>query len=448
MTLFALIFYNLLFPLLFVLYLPIFLFKLIKRGDYNGGFLERFGIFSASKKEKLKNLKSPIWVHAVSLGETITALSFIREWTKLEPGLQFVLSTTTSSGQKLAQKQAPKNVVTIYCPIDYFICVWAALNTIKLQMLIIFEVEIWPNLIVFASRLNIKLALVNGRMSDNSARNYSRHRWFFRNIFSRFSIICAQSEEDAHRIKAIIGNQLHVKVCNTMKFDQGAPDLQENHMRALIDRVFPDKNRIIFIAASTHPGEELTMVRAFKIMIAEFPSLEFILAPRHIERANEVEKLLKKESINYALLTDLVESRGNDHSSPLITGSFSGELKKNILLVNTTGELRSLYAISDIVFIGKSLGKNRGGHNIIEPAIFGKPIIFGRNMDNFRQVAKIFKENNAAIEVENEQGFLLAFHRLLSDPVERKRLEKISRETVEKNRGAISKTIELLRADN
>ena len=120
-----------------------------------------------------------------------------------------------------------------------------------------------------------------------------------------------------------------------MKFDQDAPDLKENHLGKLIDRVFQDKNRLIFIAASTHPGEELIMVRAFKLMIAEFPSLEFILAPRHIERANEVEKLLKKESIGYALLTDLVESRGNGRNSLPITGSFSGDVKKNILLVNT-----------------------------------------------------------------------------------------------------------------
>jgi 3-deoxy-D-manno-octulosonic-acid transferase len=233
-----------------------------------------------------------------------------------------------------------------------------------------------------------------------------------------------------------------------MKFDQGAPELQENRLGDLIDRVFINKNRLIFIAASTHPGEELIMVRAFKVMVAAFPFLELILAPRHIERANEVEKLLKKENIHYALLTDLVKSGGNVPNSPPITGSISGGLKKRALLVNTTGELRSLYAISDIVFIGKSLGENRGGHNIIEPAIFGKPIIFGRNMDNFRQVAKIFKENNAAIEVDNEKDFLVAFHRLLSDPAERKRLEKISKETVAKNRGAINKTIDLLRGDN
>lgn len=448
MVILALIIYNLFFPVLFAIYLPIFLTKLMKRGGFKKGFLERFGIFSASKKELLRSLQNPIWIHAVSVGETIAALSFIRQWTKREPGLQFVLSTTTSTGQKIAQKQLPENVVTIYCPIDFFICVWRVFKTINLQMLIIFEVEIWPNLIAFAARRKIRLALVNCRMSDRSARNYARHRWFFNYVFSRFSVICTQTQEDAFRIKTIIGDRPQIKVCNTMKFDQVTADCQNDNLYQLVDAVFPGSNRIIFIAASTHPGEEIIMVRALKSMIADFPSLYLILAPRHTERTSEVEKILQNEHIDYGLLTKLLKLFKNNGHSPLEAQNIFGELNKRVLLVDTTGELMSLFDVSNIVFIGKSLGDNRGGHNIIEPAIFGKPIIFGRNMDNFRQVAQIFKENNAAIEVGDKEEFLRVFHRLLADPVEREQLSKNSRKTVEKHRGAINKTIDLIKNEN
>lgn len=389
-------------------------------------------------------MRNPVWIHSVSVGETIAALSFIREWSKREPDLQFVLSTTTSTGQKIAKRQSPENVISVYCPFDYFICVWSFLKTFKPQMLIIFEVEIWPNLIFFTTWRKIKLALVNCRMSDKSARNYASHRWFFNYVFSRFSLICTQTEEDANRIRSIIGDQSYIKVCNTMKFDQ-VIDSQNDNTRLLIYNVFPDKDRIIFTAASTHPGEEIIMIRAYKTLLADFPSLNFILAPRHAERTVDVEKIFQDENIDYVLLTELKKSPGNH--SDIFSGEKNvlGRMKKRVLLVNTTGELTSLLALSDVVFVGKSLGGNNGGHNIIEPAIFGKPIIFGSNMNNFREVAKIFKDNNAAIQVEDEQEFLQALRCLLNDPDERQRLSRVSQMVVEKNRGAINKTIELLR---
>ena len=447
MPLIALIFYNIFFPIFFISYLPVFIAKLVKRGDFKEDFWERFGFFSASKKKQLKSLQNPIWIHAVSVGETITALSFLREWSKQEPDLKFVLSTTTSTGQKIARKQSPKNVISIYCPIDFFISVWSTFNTVKPKMLIIFEVEIWPNLVALAAWRKIKLALVNCRMSDKSAQGYSRHRWFFNHIFSRFSLICTQTKEDACRIKSIIGDQPHIKVCNTMKFDQ-VMDSQSDSISSPINTVFPDKNRLIFIAGSTHPGEEVIMVKTFKSLVVDFPSLNFILAPRHAERTYDVEKILKKEDMDYVLLTELKESLKNVNSAMSKEIINQGKAKRKVLLVNTTGDLMGLFAVSDIVFMGKSLCGVKGGHNIIEPAIYGKPVIFGSNMDNFRQVVKIFKDNKAAVEVKNEQEFCRTLRRLLSDPAERECLGRISREVVEKNRGAINKTIDLLRGNN
>jgi 3-deoxy-D-manno-octulosonic-acid transferase len=232
-----------------------------------------------------------------------------------------------------------------------------------------------------------------------------------------------------------------------MKFDQ-VMDSQSDSISSPINTVFPDKNRLIFIAGSTHPGEEVIMVKTFKSLVVDFPSLNFILAPRHAERTYDVEKILKKEDMDYVLLTELKESLKNVNSAISKEIINQGKAKRKVLLVNTTGDLMGLFAVSDIVFMGKSLCGVKGGHNIIEPAIYGKPVIFGSNMDNFRQVVKIFKDNKAAVEVKNEQEFCRTLRRLLSDPAERECLSRISREVVEKNRGAINKTIDLLRGNN
>ena len=427
------------FPLLFLIYLPFFITKLTRRGNFKEGFWERFGFYSRSKKDQLTCAPRPVWIHAVSVGETVAALSLIRVWSKLQPELNFVLSTTTSTGQQIARDRSPQNVVPLYFPLDFYVCTWSALKTIRPRIFIIFEVEIWPNIIVSASRRDIPLALVNTRMSDKSARGYQRYRWLFKDIFNRFSLICTQTENDAHKIRFIAGNRSTIKVCNTMKFDQTTL-ISDSDADELINKIFAENGRIIFTAASTHPGEELLIAKVIKLLANEYTNLYHILVPRHVERSSEIEKILKGEGLGYVRLTDLRNSMSSGGRREF---EFNAKVLQ-VLLVDTTGEMMNFLAVSDIVFVGNSMAGNKGGHNIIEPALLGKPIIFGQGMDNFRLVAQIFKNNSACIQVRDERTLAIAVRNLLDNHHERERLGRASLATVEKNKGAIGKTIEHL----
>lgn len=426
----AMLLYNLVLPFFFVLYFPFYLKRLKKRGNYKDGFGERFGLFKPEKKEALRALNSPIWIHSVSVGETVAALSFIKTWQAQSPDQQFVLSTTTSTGQLIARKKAPEGVVPIYCPMDFFWAVRSAFNLIQPKMFVIFEVEVWPNLIRTAARRGIPAALVNCRMSDKSAAGYSKHSWLFHKIFNSFDAICTQTEEDANRVLKVLPGSDKVTVCGTMKFDQ-VPDRDGGDITELLDSVFP-KERLVFLAASTHAPEEALMANMFKALKMDHPELRMVLVPRHQEREPEVRTALEDAGLNFITLTELRES--------------SESKQVDVLMVNTTGELMNFFAGSDIVFVGKSLRgiDDDGGHNIIEPAIFGKPILFGPEMHNFRDVVRIFLDDQSAIQVKDADDLKATIERLLTSPEERDKLSAMSRETVEKRRGAIPKTIEIL----
>lgn len=427
---FLLVVYNVCFPLLFLLYFPFYLHHLIRRGGFWDGFGERFGLFRTSKRRQLVQLERPIWIHAVSVGETVAALSFIQRWTETRPDLQVVLSTTTSTGQAIARERSPGNVTVIYSPIDFYPWVALSLRAIKPAMMVIFEVEIWPNIIVASKRRGIPLALVNGRLSDKSAVGYAQHPQIFRPIFQRFDLLAVQTKEDADRLEWVIGPAEQIHVCNTMKFDQ-VPDQQAAAAGDLLEQVFPAEDRLVFMAASTHPGEEAVMADSYRDLRQHHPQLRLVLVPRHVERSAEIAQLLEERQLSCQRLTQLRQS------------SASGA-PADVLLVDTTGEMMAFLAAADIVYMGKTLAGNEGGHNIIEPAIFGKPIIHGEKMGNFRLVAQIFRDRQAAVEVEDEAGFHQALQRLIEDPAERQRLSTASRQTVEAQRGAIARTIGLL----
>ena len=425
----ALLLYNLLFPALFLLYLPFYLRKLRRRGNYRRGFWERFGIYGRRRQE-LQAYVGCTWVHAVSVGEAVAALGLIRRWQEAQPGRRFVLSTTTSTGQQLARDKAPDGVAVIYFPIDVWPCVRSALRLLQPAQLVLFEVEVWPNIIRLAGRRGIPVSLVNCRMSDRSAAGYRRHRWFFRHVFDSFAAILVQTQEDARRVAAIVDRADAAEVCGTMKFDQ-TPDREGGDIGPLLDRVFP-ADRLCFCAASTHAPEEEVIARLTAEVRAEVPQLRLILVPRHQERQAEAEAALTAAGLDYCLLTDLrASAEGYERAA---------------LIVNTTGELMDFLAASDLVFVGKSLGDfgGDGGHNIIEPAIFGKPILHGPAMENFRDVAAVFQAAEAAIQVADEADLRARLLALATQPDLRARYARASRETVERHRGAIARTIDRL----
>ncbi len=426
-----LIIYNLLFPIAFILYLPLFLRKLYLRNGIRREVGERFGVFDSEKKHRLRQLEKPVWIHAVSVGEVTAALGFMRRWRERDPTVRFVLSTTTTTGFDLARKRLTPPDELIFSPLDFFLPVWRTLQLVRPSKLVIFEVEMWPNLITIAAKKGVPVALVNGRLSDRSARGYARLRWFFRPLFQRFQCICVQSEDDAERIKRVTGLNAPVYVCNTMKFDQ-VIERSADDVAPYLRRVFGETGageRILWTAGSTHPGEEKMLLSVFRNLKQRFPGLRMILVPRHCERTPEVEEELRRQRLSWKRYSVL--SQTNTENA-------------DVLLVDTTGELMNFYAAADLVFVGKSLAGNSGGHNIIEPALFAKPIIHGGRMDNFRLVVSLFKRHKASLEVNSEEELRAAVYELLNSADYRQKLGRKAHSLVENHRGAMDKTLKYL----
>ncbi len=424
--------YNIILPVAFLFYLPFYLVHIFKRGGLGREYWQRFGFFGRAVRERLARLDRKVWIHAVSVGESVAAVSFIKSWQAVHPedGIVFTCSTATAYGTMRGKKL--DNVEILYCPIDFWWAVRRALDVIRPHTLVIFEVEIWPNLIRQAAARGIRVCLVNGRMSDRSARGYAKWPRVFRPIFNAFSAICVQTEEDASRIARVIGESERIHVCDTMKFDQ-VPDADAADVTPVLDRAFGPVHRITLVAGSTHPGEEELVCRAVKALKARFPGLVLVLVPRHCERASEVAQVVSACGLSWTMLRPA-------------EGQSKAEGPVDVLIVNTTGELMNYYGAADVAYVGKSMAGQTGGHNIIEPAIFGKAIMHGSHMENFRAVAAIFKERGAAVEVEADADFQAVLERLLSDPAERTRLGASARATVERYHGAIMRTIKAIDA--
>lgn len=425
--------YNLLFPLLFLLYLPFYTVHFIRRGGLTKDFWERFGIFPATTKARLAALKSPVWIHAVSVGETVEALSFIQRWLERHPEEEIVFSCGTSTGFATAIKKLPPQVVAIYCPID---CWWMVRHAFKLvhpKMLAILEVEIWPNLIRYAKKFGAKLVLVNGRLSDKSSHGYAKWGCFFRPLFRSYHALCVQTPEDQSRMERVIGPDERIHVVGTVKFDQ-VPDSQGASVEEPLAKAFGVESHKYFCVGSTHPGEEDLICAAFARALVTRPNWRMILVPRHAERAAEVVKILEA----YHLPWQSVMPVANATPAP------DGQCQ--VLLVNTTGQLMNYYRVSDLCYVGKSLAGQTGGHNIIEPAIFGKAVLYGSHMENFRQVDQLFQQAEAAVVVKDDQAFFGTLLTLMGDDARCAELGRKARALVDKHRGAIVRTLDIIDA--
>ena len=422
---FARFLYNLFFPVGFLFYLPGLIVKYVRRGGAKDGFAERFAIFSKKKKRRLAEAKTDVWVHAVSVGETVAALSMIDKWLEHSPERRFVLSTTTTTGQAVARARAPESVTVIFCPLDFVPCVNRTTRLVSPSLLVIFETEIWPNLIHAAGKSGAETALVNARMSDKSSRGYKRFSFFFSPILRELSLICAQSELDAERFKAVEPS-LSPEVTGNMKFDQIPANAADAIPDPGLDAVFGTDPRTVILAASTHPGEEALIAEIFGRLRKTRPELKLVIVPRHAERGAEVAEKLAKTGLKTAR-----RSTGDDAGG-----------KADILLADTTGEMLAFINASDIVVMGKSFAGHDEGHNIIEPAAMGKPVVTGRVARNFRQTLEIMTRADAVLAVDDEE-LEKTLEELADNPEKRSSLGERAEKTVENERGATDRTIEL-----
>jgi 3-deoxy-D-manno-octulosonic-acid transferase len=409
------ILYNLLLIIATLLLLPVILFKLLTVPKYRGGMTQKLGRL---RKGVLKVIKGsrPIWIHAVSVGEVMAAHPLIRELKKKYPNRKLIVSTVTVTGNYTARRRVPEADAVFYFPFDFPCIVRRVIQGINPQIVLVAETELWPNFFRELTRAGIPSAVINGRISPRSHRNYRKFNRFFRQVFDNVTLFCMQSEADAARIKDIGADAEKVMVTGNLKFDQKLP------VNASAPVSITSGKKVI-TAGSTHRGEEAALLNVFKDLRHKYPDLLLIIAPRHPERFDEVEGLINKAGYDCQRRTKL---RG---------------LIKDVLLLDTIGELRSFYALCDIAFVGGSLVKV-GGHNLLEPAAMKKPVIFSRYMFNFKEISEALLSSGGGIMVKDIKDLYVQFDNLLSNNELARSVGERAFSVIEMNSGAARKTLD------
>lgn len=416
--------YSLLTLCLFVVVSPYFLYQAVRHQKYLGSLRQRLGYLPISFNI---DGEESIWIHAVSVGEALTARALVADLRARYPRLRLYLSTTTIAGQQVARRGVPHVDGLFYFPFDWTFIVRRTMNIVKPRVFVMMETEIWPNLLRECANRGVKTVLVNGRISARSFPRYRLARVFFRRVLQHVDVFCMQSEESARRIIDIGAVPDRVTVTGSLKFDSlPLPTISHGKPRERVLRYFRmAPSRLVVMAGSTVKGEEPAILRAFARVRLTSPHAILIIAPRQPERFGEVERLSK----------DLGFATVRRSNLPI-----DAEPKAEVVVLDTLGELAQLYQVATAVFVGGSL-VDHGGHNILEPAAFGKPILFGPHMHNFKEIAETFLTNGAAVQVASDRDLEAALLGLVTDPVRRARLGAAAKALVEANRGAKDKTL-------
>jgi 3-deoxy-D-manno-octulosonic-acid transferase len=420
--------YSFLTLFVFVVVSPYFLYQAIRYKKYIGSLRQRLGYlpitFNIDGEES-------IWIHAVSVGEVLTARALVEDLRTRYPRLRLFLSTTTVAGQQVARRNIQNVDAIFYFPFDFAFIIRRTLKLVRPRVFVMMETEIWPNLLRLCRTRGVKTVVVNGRISSRSYPRYRVIKLFFRHVLADVDRFCMQSEESARRLIDLGAEPAKVSVTGSLKFDSLKMPTPVAHgkPRERVLRYFrTNPGRIVVVAGSTVRGEEVAVLRAFERIRTTMPGALAILAPRQPERFGEVERIARDAGFATTRRSDL---------------PIDAEPRADVVVLDTLGELAQLYRVATVVFVGGSL-VDHGGHNILEPAIFGKPIVFGPHMHNFKEIADTFLSNDAAVRVPSDRELEEALLALVTDPVRRAALGAAARALVEANRGAKEKTLAVI----
>jgi 3-deoxy-D-manno-octulosonic-acid transferase len=414
----------LLYDVVFLVFAVVYIPYLVLTRRYHARLPERLGIFSRQLVERAKG-KEFIWLHAVSVGEVIAASSFIKEFSSRFPDCRLLISTVTKTGNKVASKVKRDEDVLIYFPLDLSFIIRRILRVFNVRLFVIMETEIWPNIVTAFSKKNIPIVLINGRLSEKSFRAYRRVKVLIQGVFRRIDQFCMQAAADAARLRALGVDENRIRVTGNMKYDVAAIPLNESEITGLKHSLGINGNTRVLITGSTHRGEDEIIVDAYKQLATTFPDLRLLIAPRHPERAEEIQSIVDRHNL-----------RSMRFSAPAPTFKDA-----DVIILDVIGKLRNLYAIADIVFMGGSLLPRYGGHNLLEPATFKKPILFGPFMNNFKDMAQTFLKAEAALTIKDRDDFKKACTMLLTDGRSANRLGTAAHTIIDQNRGATTRNI-------
>lgn len=416
--------YRIAITLIFILYLPIFLFQAIK-GKYGKGILEKFAILPKSLKDRPSD-KPTIWIQAASVGETMAAEPLVDEIRKKYPDHYLVFSTMTETGRETAQKKYNNLDQIIYFPFDI---TWIAKRAVKIvdpDIVVLIETEIWPEFVKAADENGSKIMVASGRISEKSIEKYKLLGPLMKKVLSKIDLFSMQTEVDAERIIEMGAPKDSVFINGNIKFDRKFNDSNNDDKLKEIYSI-PD-SRPVFVAGSTHDDEEKQLLSVYEKLKKEFPELIMILAPRYPKRVDKIEEIYQKNGYETIRRTE-IEKRSEED--------------EQVIIVDTIGELVNLFGLADLVFIGGSLIK-RGGHNILEPAAQGKLPFFGPHMFNFKKDTRYMLQEEAAVQVEDAEQLA---SELIYNLKNRDKLEKLgnkAKKLIEKNRGAAQRNLKLI----
>lgn len=418
--------YYLLLVVLILVTLPLWVWRYFGTQKYKGTVAQRLGFHRPARHATRR-----IWVHAVSVGEVMAVRGLVQRLGALFPGEAIVLSTVTKTGQQTARQSLPFIREVFYLPLDLPWTLRRVTQTVRPRCLIVMETELWPGLFRAMEKEGIPVIVVNGRLSPGSFRNYRKFSPIMKRFLDPVHRFAMQSDSDAQRMARIGARPERIRVTGTIKYDQAMQLPGPDEMAHLTQRL-PRPDGMVWMAASTHPGEEEVILSTFARLQQTFPTLLLILVPRHPERTAKVATLINAHGYTPSLFSQT----SHTHPHPTPWG-------KSVLLVDEIGWLARLYGYAHIAFMGGSLIPH-GGQNMLEPAAWGIPTLFGPHTFNFRDVSAQLLEGNAALRIPNPEALLPAMQALLTDTDRRKTMGAQAKRVVANNVGALERTITVI----
>ena len=409
---------------------PLFLLGRFFRGKASPHVKQRLGIYSGEIRRSLGQFDRPIWIHLVSVGEVLAAQTLIQELRRRVPEKNWVITTVTPTGQEVAQRliRGPQDQL-LYLPWDLGFFVRRCLRSIRPSLFLVFETEMWPTLFRGLALQGVPIVIVNGRISPTAYRRYLLARPFMERILDQVSLILAQSPQDARRFAAIGAPQDRIAVTGNVKWDVNPEAGSNGHEPAQLRQALQlDPGNILWTAGSTHPGEERLILQIYGRLKARYPALRLLIAPRHPERIPSIEQEILRVGSRALRRTAIgKEPIQGDH----------------VFLLDTLGELNRFYQVSDLVFVGGSLVPH-GGHNLVEPALFSKPILTGPHLANFHTMAESLAQAGGLAIVQSAEELEKSLSSLIVNPAARAELGARAHRAIRQHQGATARTVELV----
>jgi 3-deoxy-D-manno-octulosonic-acid transferase len=404
---------------------PAYAIRAAKRGT-GLALSERLG--SVPETAAALRERRPVWVHAVSVGEVTAAAPLLRAIKSRYPGLSLLVTTVTATGRQTVTERVPQADATAYFPLDMPWAVNRALEAVRPGLFLSVETELWPNFLFALAERGVPAFLVNARLTDRSARRYGWARRVFAPALAGLMGVAAQTASDARRLASIGVDPNRIMITGSLKFDQGADETHAAIRRADLGLASGER---LWVAGSTHPGEESQLLDAYRRVRAREPHLVLLLAPRHLDRLDKVEALVRDAGCESIRRSAIAAGRGRTSANP------------PVILLDTLGELASVYTEAEVAFVGGTLAPV-GGHNLLEPAARGKPVLFGPHTHKCEEIAHALREAGGGVRVESAAALAEHVQQLLADETLRARMGQCGLDMVARNRGAVDRTVSLL----